>query len=872
MIKRLLFIMLMFLAVAEIYGQGAIISYDKDISYFIPQYLTEPAGEKYLIQQKYNPDIPQPKEILGYEVGERYADWGDIVNYMSALDQASPRITVSRLGFSYEKRPFLEVVITSEKNHSQIGKIREQHLALTDPARSAELDCDNLPVVVMLTNSIHGNEASAVNSTLVTSYLLAASEDEKIRDLLENTIIIIAPGLNPDGINRFANWVNTNSSHNSVSDLSAREFNECWPNSRTNHYWIDCNRDWLMCQHPEGINAVELYLKWMPNVLSDHHEMTGDVKGFYFSPGHPDRTHQYIPQENQNLASAITHHVAKSLETIGSLYYSKEAYDDFYFGKGAAYVDFQGSVGILYEQVASRGYSRPLPGGMPPLDFPFTVRNQVHAALMTIYGTFNMKERLLSYQRDFYIKSGKAAKSDPVKGYIFNTGGVKSVEYHFLENMRHHKIDLYRIEGDVTVDGGKFNSESSYVVPLQQKHYWKIKAMWEEMTQFKDSIFYDISTWTIPYAFNLNYAKLKELPALSDAKVADCTFSAGTVVGGKSDYAYIFENKELYSYNLMNDLLEKGVFVRISKRPFRGTIKGTERSFGYGTAIVQVQNQPLGSDGLYSLVKESAERNGVEVYSSDGGMMADLDLGTLNNRVIDKPRVAMLSGSGMGVTESGEIWFMLDRRFGMAPSIIDFNTLHKADLSRYSVIVAANGLPDLPVSEKSYLKLKEWVDNGGTLIVTGKSYLLPEKIGVASFKTRPLIDEECAVGRYGVYDKQDTFTNSVPGVIMMANLDLTSPLGYGCTKAGVPIFKKGNVAFDPVQNEVSVPLYYSEEPYLSGCISERGVERFVSTPAAMVAKSGKGRTICFADNLNFRSYWFGATKIFMNAIYFGQLY
>ena len=213
-------------------------TYEHNLGYFIP--------DKF--EKNFNPMVPTPKEVLGFEVGEQFADWNDILKYMYALEKASGRVSVREYGRTYQNRPFIQVVITSEENHKNMDKIKEEHLKLTDASVSGNLDIAAMPVVVNLLNSIHGNEASGVNSTLVTAYYFAAAKGEKVEDLLRNTIIVLSPGLNPDGINRFANWVNTTHSYVDVSDLDTREFSEAWPSSRTNHYWADCNRDWLMCR------------------------------------------------------------------------------------------------------------------------------------------------------------------------------------------------------------------------------------------------------------------------------------------------------------------------------------------------------------------------------------------------------------------------------------------------------------------------------------------------------------------------------------------------------------------------------------------------------------------------------------------------
>lgn len=857
--KKTLSLLIVAFAALQLWAQPVQNTYKHNIGYFIPQGFSS----------QFNPSIPQPKDVLGFEVGEQFADWNDILKYMYALDAASDKVSITEYGKTYQNRRFIQVAITSPENQKNLENIRVEHLKLTDNKLSGSLDVKKMPLVVSLINSIHGNEASGVNSTLATAYFFAASQDPKVEEILENTIILINPGLNPDGINRFASWVNSTQSYVPVSDLNTREFKEVWPSSRTNHYWADCNRDWLMGQHPEGANAVEMYLDWMPNVVSDHHEMGGSIKGFYFSPGDADRTHHLIPQANQDLTFEITRNTAAALDKIGSLYFSKEGYDDFYLGKGAAYGDVQGSVGILYEQVASRGYARPLAVGT--LTFPFTVRNQSFAAISTVCAAHGIKDKLLDYQRNFYKNSAKEAAKDPVKGYVFNVRGNKAIEWHFLKNMEHHRIDVYKLAKNTSVGTSKYSSSDSYVIPLEQKFYAKAKSVMENITEFKDSTFYDISTWTLPHAYNLEYSELASVAGLVGEKIGTAAFPVGKVIGGKASYAYVFENTQLYSHNLISDLLKEGILVRIAKKPFHYTKEGVTKEFGYGTAIVQLQNQPVDAEKMYQLINESATRNGIDVYAFNTGLMDDHDFGIFN-KYLKLPKVALITGRGMGIASNGEIWHMLDRRFGMPPALVDFNTLHNADLNAYNVIILAGGTPDDPVSDKAYKMLSQWTNNGGTLIITGSALSLAKKLGVAEYKTVPAAKSSASKDPYRPYGASSSGGNNIDGVILKCNVDITSPLGYGYTTEDVAIMKSGTRAFDISGTNGTFPVHYAKEPYLSGCISAANLKRLAYTPACWVQGCGSGTVIYFSDDLNYRSYWFGTTKLFMNAVFFGQLY
>ena len=290
--------------------------------------------EYYLPQDiSYDKSIPTPKDVLGYEVGEWHVSHDQLVYYMTAVANASDRITMETFARTYENRPLVLLTVTSPANHKNIGDIRAKHIQLTNPKESKGLNTDKMPVVIYQGYSIHGNEASGSNAALLYAYYLAAAQGKEIEQKLENTVILLDPSFNPDGMNRFASWVNTHKSNTPVADPNDREYSEAWPRGRTNHYWFDLNRDWLLTQHPESQGRIRNFHHWKPNVLTDHHEM-GTNNTFFFQPGVPSRTHPITPLKNQELTGKIGEYHAKFLDGIGSLYYTKENFDDFYYGKG----------------------------------------------------------------------------------------------------------------------------------------------------------------------------------------------------------------------------------------------------------------------------------------------------------------------------------------------------------------------------------------------------------------------------------------------------------------------------------------------------------------------------------------------------------
>ena len=401
---------------------------------------------------------------------------------MKALDAASDRISLQVSGYTYEGRPQLAMIITSPKNHAQIETIRKEHLKLSDANQSSSLNLDNMPIVVWQGYSIHGNESSGSNAALLTAYYLAAAQGAAVEDLLEKVVIIFDPSFNPDGLNRFANWANMHKSKTMVADPQAREFNEVWPGGRFNHYWFDLNRDWLPAQHVESRSRLKVYHDWKPNILTDHHEQ-GSNATFFFQPGVPSRVNPNTPNRNQELTAAIGNFHAKFLDSIGSMYFTKEGYDDFYYGKGSTYPDINGAVGILFEQASSRGHAQETDNGL--LTFPFTIRNQFVTSLSTLEAARALRKEMLAFQRDFYKDVAKESEAFAVKAYVFGDEKDKSRTNMFIEMLQRHQVKIYSLKTDVSADGKNFKAGQAYVIPTAQQQFKIIKTVFGTLKELK---------------------------------------------------------------------------------------------------------------------------------------------------------------------------------------------------------------------------------------------------------------------------------------------------------------------------------------------------------------------------------------------------
>ncbi len=822
-----------------------------DLSYYLPEGTT------------YAENIPTPKSILGHEVGEFHVSHDNLVRYMRAIDAASDRITLEVIGYTHERRPLLLLTITSPENHRNIEAIRSQHVQLTDPAKSNTLNTGSMPVVFYLGCSIHGNEASGTNAALLMAYHLAATQGQRMEAVLRNTVILLDPSFNPDGMQRFSSWVNSRRSKSISADPYDMEHNEPWPGGRTNHYWFDLNRDWLVAQQPESAARIRKFQEWKPNVLTDHHEM-GTNATFFFQPGVPSRTHPLTPARNLELTRRMGEFHAKALDSIGSFYYTQQGFDDYYYGKGSTFPDVQGAVGILFEQASPRGHAQESVNGI--VRFPFAIRNQFTAMLSSLEAVHAMRVDFLNYQRQFFRDAMNEAGRDPVKAIVFGSKD-EARAFHLAEIVARQDIDIYRLASAQTLNGRRFPAESSYVIPMQQAQYRLIKGMFEKRTEFTDSVFYDISAWTLTLAAGVDYEEVRNVPSLGD-QVNEPVRPQGEIVGEKSDYAYVLDPYGYYTPRAMHRLLERNIRIKVATEPFHHT---DGRKFERGSVLIPVAGQNVSPETIDFVMREITEKDGLDVYAFNTGLDyqgASLGSGSFVN--VEKPEIAILVEGGISSYDAGEIWHLLDTRFEIPVTMLPLDVFNRVNLDRYNTIIFPSG-NYRGVSESAKERLREWIQAGGVAVGFEQALTWLTSAGLGRFEMKKRTHENDMKARpYGDIGYYQG-AQQTDGAIFEANVDLTHPLLYGYYQPKMPLLKGNNLYMEKGASPYSNPIVFTASPLMAGYISEENYSMIKGASAAGVSALGRGRVIGFTDNLAFRAFWFGTNRLLMNAIFLGRV-
>jgi len=822
--------------------------------------------------EAYNGAIPTPTEVIGHEVGTRHTRPAQVVRYFEAVSEASDRVVLREHGRTYEGRRLIHAIVTGRDNQENLEEIRQANRrGTTAPNEVSDSDLENRPAVVLMGYSIHGDEASGTEAAMLLLYHLAAGSGPQVDVALDEAVTIIDPMFNPDGRDRFVDWVNGNRGGTPTADPQDREHNQSWPGGRTNHYWFDLNRDWLPGQHPSSQGRLEYFHAWKPQVLTDFHEMGAEAT-YFFQPGVPERTNPNTSELNQKLTGRIAERHGDYLENIGSLYYTRETFDDFYYGKGSTYPDVNGSLGILFEQASSRALKQETSKG--EMSYAFTVRNQFMTSLSTMRAVVEMRTDLLKYQRDFFARRDEVLQDTETEAFVIDRSEQPTRAQALAQTLDRHDVRLFDLGGPVRANGETFRPGEAFMVPLDQPQGRFVKAAMERTTSFPDSIFYDVSTWTLPLAFGVEHAAVNDAPNRG-ARIQDVHYQGGEVVGGRSDYTYVLPWGRYFAPRAVQRLHNNDIRPRVMTDPFTARVNGSTQSFGRGAVVVQVQQRGVPADSVHSVVQRIAAEDYLDVYAVDRGMTPQgPDLGSRNSDILAPPKVALITGTGGGsryggasAYNAGEVWHLLSERMNVPVSLVDLSDVGRADLDRYNTMVLAGGtFNDLPGE-----KVTDWVREGGTLLAVEDAVEWPVERGLVDLQEREL-DVDSLVQDQPYADLSNAYgAQGIGGSILEAELDSTHPVAYGYDDE-VPVFRVGTGFYDPSDEPgASVASYDAEAPRLSGYVSDEQAEQARGAASIEAHEVGGGAVILFMDNPNFRAFWYGTNGLFLNALYFGQI-
>jgi hypothetical protein len=811
-------------------------------------------------------DLKSPADFFGFPIGSRHLRHDQVHAYFQYLAEHSDRAKAIPYGQTHGRRPLSVLAISDAGHIKQLDLQRNKRSELTT-GNVAKVPDDSL-LVMYLGYSVHGDEASAMNAAPLVAYHLCSSLSDEAGAWLKQGIYLVDPALNPDGIDRFANWANENRGRFPSPQGIDREHIQPWPGGRTNYYWFDLNRDWLPLAHPESRGRLRLFHQWKPNVVLDFHEM-GGTSTYFFQPGVPARTNPLTPRRNQELTQQLAIEHAKALDDANELYFTKEQFDDFYMGKGSTYPDLHGAVGILFEQGSTRGLR--LVNDLTDRHFRDTVANQVRTSLSSLRGAVRLKPELLEFQRAFYQQALESGQAGQMQAYVL-TGSPSRIAAA-AELLRRHAIRAHVPPQAIHLSGAQYATGRALVIPTAQPEITFVRSLMEPLQSFKENLFYDVSTWHLPSALDLQmHQHATDLPEswLTDATPAQ----AAPWQADQTCTGYAIRPEELAAPRLIARLMRIDADVRISTKPMQAR-KG-DTHWPAGTYLVLRQPNASRWNRILEVLDRAATRDGItaEPIASSMNEMGP-DQGSSTVRRLPRCRPLLVVGSGTSAYEAGAIWHFLDVRMGQPVTLVDTSQLAAADLHEYSCVILPGGNYNSWDTRQVTL-LKDYVRSGGTLIGISSAitWMQQQEILPAAAEQKKSVQETGSTDqmpqqteiRFG--DAGDARAlESIAGAFFLTRIDPTHPLAFGFPDAEVPVFRDHTQRFTLPQNPYQTAARYTG--VIAGYVSERNRTRLIPSAAAWVSASGKGRCILLADNPVFRGYVRSSERFLTNAILVG---
>jgi len=812
--------------------------------------------------QVYSQTTQSPEDYLGYTLGTRFTNHYKIVEYVRHIEQSKENVQLISYGETYEHRPLMVAVVSSAKNMAQLEEIRKSNLQRAGIVSGAPTK--NV-AIVWLSYNVHGNEASSSEAMMQTLYALSDKSNKEVQQWLENTVVILDPCINPDGRDRYVNFYNQSVSANSNPNLDTQEHNEVWPGGRQNHYLFDLNRDWAWQSQIESEQRIKLYNKWLPQVHVDYHEQYVE-NPYYFAPA-AKPYHNAITPWQSDFQQLIGENHAKYFDNEGWLYFTKEFFDLLYPSYGDSYPVFNGAIGMTYEQAGhGQGGLQALLQNGDTLKLTDRVAHHYTTGLSTVEVASNNADKLVS-EFQAYFKSTPKSK---YKSYVITESNQAKVN-NLTQLLDKQGITYGKVTADKKVVGFDFEKgieasftapKGSLVVSTNQPKSILAAVLFEPRTFLEDSVTYDITAWSLPYALGF-----KAFASTTD--IASAAWEPSVFVKNKPQskaYAFVWEGNSVNAISLLTALQSKGINVRVSDEPF----STKEKQFSRGSFLVlKADNKHL--KGYEKTVVDIANQKQIVVSTVQSGMVVQgKDFGSSSMRLLKQPKVGVVSGNGVSPTSFGEVWYYFDQVLEYQVSILRTDYLTQLDMRDYDVLVYPNGYYK-KLDEDKLKELNRWVSEGGKLILMEgalRSFVDQEPFGLVTTheETEEEVNEEDeASQKIYANRKRKGMEKYIPGAIYKTKLDNTHPLGFGYPNQYFTI-KRSSKKYALLKNGWNVVVLSSGKP-VSGFAGYKTQEELNNSLVMGVENIGAGSVVYFVDDPLFRAFWQSGFKLFANAVF-----
>ena len=771
---------------------------------------------------------PTPESHFGHRMGadRKLLDWEKVVSYFQSLEKSSDRIRVAEHGKTTGGRPYISATIAAPETLKRLDYYRGIQARLADPRKTTEAEAEKLiaegKTVVMITCSIHSNEVASTATAVEFAYKLITEDNPKFKAILENTIFILVPSQNPDGVDIVTRWYR--------KTLGTPYEGTTPPELYQKYVGHDNNRDWYIFSQAETRLAVgKIQNVWHPQIVYDVHQQ-GTASSRMFVPPWLDPVDPNIDPIIAQLCNAVGATMAADLTAAGKTGVAINALYDFWT-PARHYQAYHGGLRILSESASARlatpitvkpedisstalgynprerswNYLEPWMGG------EWHQRDIVDYQLIALESClYQAAVRRTDFLRSFYRIGQRAlARTSPNSFVIPATQMDPGSTRKLLETLAFGEVEIDRASAPFRA-GGKEYPAGSYVVPMQQPYGSYAKTLLERQ----------------------NYPDLRMYPGGPPRRPYDVT--AQTLP------------------------LLMGVTVDTIDQPFTAALTRAEKFGG------PEQSMTAGNIDSWRTVNQ-AWASGKKVWRNTA--TGDFRLQAASGlRALKQPRVALYKSYIPSMDEGWTRWLL--EQFGFPYTSVFNKDMQADDLhSRFDVIVFADqrsgaihsghrpgAMPEEftgGVGEKGAEALKHFASQGGTLVFLNEStdYAI-EHLGLDAKNVLQ-----------GLSNKE--FYS--PGSLLNVKVDTTHPLMFGLPKE-IAIWSEGSPAFEVPKGsrDRAVATYTASNVLASGWLL--GEKYLVNRPALLDVPLGSGHVILFGMRPQYRAQSYQAFKIFFNAL------
>lgn len=806
----------------------------------------------FILGNAFSQSIQSPSEFLGYELGDRFTRHHQVVDYFKYVSNTVATVKMEKYGETNEHRPLYVSYISSKENIANLEKIRKDNLSQTGIIKGGN---GNTKAIVWLSYNVHGNEASSTEAAMLTLYELITNK----KDWLENTIVIMDPCINPDGRDRYVNWFNQVKSTPYSIDQNAKEHLEPWPSGRPNHYLFDLNRDWAWATQVESSQRIAIYNKWLPHIHVDFHEQ-GINNPYYFAPA-AEPFHEVISDWQRNFQIQIGKNHAKYFDKEGWLYFTRESFDLLYPSYGDTYPTYMGAIGMTYEQA---GHGRAGLGIQTNEGEVLTLKDRVmhHTAtgLSTVEISSNTAIQLNAEFAKFFDNSDLKYKS-----YVLKNKNKDQLN-RLKKLLDKHQIYYQSAKKGIakgylysSQEEGKMEVTSSdLMIHTDQPKGKMVKVLFEPKAKLMDSLTYDITAWSLPYAYGFEaIASRTKLPSSNASKETNINNS---IV--KRAYAYVSKWNSLEDATFLGALLQNNMVPRFSEKAF--SIEGN--SFERGSLIVlRNDNRNPEFDAKLIAIANQHQRSLTAVTTgfSDSGV----DFGSAFVKPIHQQKIAVLSGKATSSLSFGEVWHFFEAQLNYPITNINAEDFSDTTLHSYDVIVLPSGSYRDVLNTSMMTKLKKWMRNGGTLIAIGNALRsFADKDGF-SLKVKKSAEKDKVDNLTPFADRErKSVANLITGSIFTSKIDSTHPLGFGYDSNYFSL-KLSSTSYQYLAKGINVGYFDQMTKNVSGYAGSEAIKNVPKSLMLGEESFGKGSIVYMVDNPLFRSFWENGKLFMANAVF-----